>query len=237
MVPSVILGFVLLVFWLCLLVLRSHVAVLFSFALVCPLSHSRLTMPVGLCCVSFAFMKNCFMLSLSMHPIVTPQETSFLIRFPLGSTQQSPLSYAAISTRFLIVHLTVLGTYSLIPPESTTILSRLFDKCCVIDMKWYLHPSSSGYTWMPPDGSVFSRIDLIDCPYVWVPSILSFEIVQCLFSDHCAVLFCVTVPDVVPLGHGLWKLNTSVMEELGITSAKLKIFGPAGVTRRSISLP
>lgn len=38
--------------------------------------------------------------------------------------------------------------------------------------------------------------------------------VQCLFSDHCAVLSCVTVPDVVPLGPGLCKLKTSILEEL-----------------------
>ena len=97
--------------------------------------------------------------------------------------------------------------------ESTSILSRLFDDCCVIDIWRYLHPSSSGYTWMHPDGSVFSRIDLVGCPYVWVPSVLSCEIVLCPFSDHCAVLFCVTVLDVVPPGPGLWKLNTSIPEE------------------------
>ena len=60
---------------------------------------------------------------------------------------------------------------------------------------------------MNPDSSVSSHIDLIGCPYVWVPSVSSCEIVPCPFSDHCAVLLCVTVPDVVPLGPGLWKLN------------------------------
>ena len=97
--------------------------------------------------------------------------------------------------------------------ESTSILSRLFDDCCVIDIWRYLHPSSSGYTWMHPDGSVFSPIDLVGCPYVWVPSVSSCEIIPCPFSDHCAVLLCVTVPDVVPPGPGLWKLNTSILEE------------------------
>ena len=97
--------------------------------------------------------------------------------------------------------------------ESTSILSRLFDDCCVIDIWHYVHPSSSGYTWMHPDGSVFSCIDLVGCPYVRVPSVSSCEIVPCPFSDHCAVLLCVTVPDVVPLGPGLWKLNTSILQE------------------------
>ena len=97
--------------------------------------------------------------------------------------------------------------------DSTSILSHLFDDCCVIDIWRYLHPSSSGYTWMHLDGSVFSRIDLVGCPYVWVPSVSSCEIILCPFSDHCAVLLCVTVPDVVPPGPRLWKLNTSILEE------------------------
>ena len=67
---------------------------------------------------------------------------------------------------------------------------------------------------MSPDGSVSSRIDLVGCPYVWVPSVSSCEIVPCPFSDHCAVLLCVTVPDVVPPGPGLWKLNISILEEV-----------------------
>ena len=97
--------------------------------------------------------------------------------------------------------------------DSTSILSHLFDDCCLIDIWRYLHPSSSGYTWMHLDGSVFSRIDLVGCPYVWVPSVSSCEIILCPFSDHCAVLLCVTVPDVVPPGPRLWKLNTSILEE------------------------
>ena len=102
-------GFVLLAFIvLCPLVLKSRVVVSFFFVLVCPLSIFRLMMLVVLCCVSSFFKANCFVLSPCMRLIVTLQGTSFLIKFPLGSIQQCPLSYVAISTRFLIVHLTVL---------------------------------------------------------------------------------------------------------------------------------
>ena len=55
--------------------------------------------------------------------------------------------------------------------ESSSTLSHLFDVCCVIDTWRYFHPSSSGFTWMSSDGSVSSRIDLIGCPYVLVPSV------------------------------------------------------------------
>ena len=99
--------------------------------------------------------------------------------------------------------------------ESTAALVHLFDSCCVIDTWHYLHPSSSCYTWLSPDGSVSSRIDYIGCPYVWVSSVSSCDIVPCPFSDHCAVSLSVSVPDVVPPGPGLWKLNTSVLEEEG----------------------
>ena len=96
-------GFVLLPFIvLCLLVLKSPVVVSFFFVLVCPLSIFRLMMLVVLCCVSSVFKANCLVLSPCMRPIVTVQGTSFLIKFPLGSIQQCPLSYVAISTQFLI---------------------------------------------------------------------------------------------------------------------------------------
>ena len=74
--------------------------------------------------------------------------------------------------------------------SSSSTLSWLFDECCVVDSWRYLHPSSSGYTWMNPDGSVSSHIDFLVCPHVWVPSVSSCEIVPCPFSDHCAVLLC-----------------------------------------------
>ena len=41
----------------------------------------------------------------------------------------------------------------------------------------------------------------------------SCSILPCPFSDHCAVLLSVSVPDVVPPGPGLWKLNTSILGE------------------------
>ena len=39
------------------------------------------------------------------------------------------------------------------------------------------------------------------------------EIICCPFSDHCGVLLSVDVPDVVPPGPGLWKLNVSILED------------------------
>ena len=97
--------------------------------------------------------------------------------------------------------------------ESSVALERLFNDACCIDIWRYLHPSSSAFTWTKSDGSISSRIDLIGCPYVWVASVSACNILPCPFSDHCAVSVTLTVPDVIPPGPGLWKLNTSLLEE------------------------
>ena len=58
------------------------------------------------------------------------------------------------------------------------------------------------------------RIDVILVPHVWVPSVSSCDIVACPFSDHCAVVMPVRVPDEVPShGPGVWKLNLSVLND------------------------
>ena len=97
--------------------------------------------------------------------------------------------------------------------ESLARLVALFDACCVVDIWRYLHPDSPGFTWTRWDGSIASRIDLCGVPYVWVSSVSSCSIVPCPFSNHCALLLSLSIPDVVPPGPGLWKLNTSVLSE------------------------
>lgn len=97
--------------------------------------------------------------------------------------------------------------------ESSVALSRLFDSCCVLDIWRYLHPQSHSFTWSKWNGLVSSRIDLFGCPYSWVASVSSCDIVSFPFSDHCAVLLSVSVPDVIPPGPGMWKFNVSVLED------------------------
>ena len=102
--------------------------------------------------------------------------------------------------------------------ESSVALARLFDDCCCVDVWRYLHPSLSSFTWTRWNGTVASRIDLVGCPYVWLSSVLSSEFCPCPFSDHCAVLFAVTVPDAVPPGPGIWKLSTAILSEINYIS-------------------
>lgn len=97
--------------------------------------------------------------------------------------------------------------------ESSVALACLFDDCCCVDIWRYLHPSSSGFTWSKWNGLLSSRIDLIVCPYSWVASVSSCDIISCPFSDHCALIFSDSISDVVPPGPGLWKLNIFVLNE------------------------
>ena len=73
--------------------------------------------------------------------------------------------------------------------ESSAALTTLFESCCCIDAWRYLHPTSAGFSWTRPDGSISSRIYLIGCPYIWVLSMSSCDFVSCPYSDHCALSF------------------------------------------------
>ena len=53
---------------------------------------------------------------------------------------------------------------------------------------------------------------------MWVPSVSSCDIVACPFSDHCAVVMSVCVPEVPSHGPGVWKLNLSVLNNPEYTS-------------------
>ena len=96
--------------------------------------------------------------------------------------------------------------------ESTAALTRLFDSCCVVDIWRYLHPTTSSFTWNRWDGQLASRIDLMGCPYPWISSVSACDIVHFPLSDHCA-LFSFSIPDVIPPGPDLWKLNISILQE------------------------
>ena len=73
--------------------------------------------------------------------------------------------------------------------ESTPALLHLIDSCCVVDIWRYLYPASS-FTWTRSNGSFAFHIDLVGCPYLWVSSVSSCDVLPCPLSDHYAVLFC-----------------------------------------------
>ena len=99
------------------------------------------------------------------------------------------------------------------PRDGSSSLKYLFDDCWVVDIWRYLHPSSVGFTWTRWDGSLASHIDLFGVPFSWVPSVSSCSFVPCPFSDHCGVFLSCFIPDAVPPGPSIWKLNISVLDD------------------------
>ena len=97
--------------------------------------------------------------------------------------------------------------------ESSVALTHLFSSCCVMDIWRYLHPSTNSFTWHKWDGLVASRIDVIGCPHAWISSVGCCDILPFPFSDHCALFLSVSVPDAISPGPGLWKLNSSILDE------------------------
>ena len=97
--------------------------------------------------------------------------------------------------------------------ESVRALTSLFDSAAVTDIWRYLHPVSSSFTWSRWDGTAASRIDLMGCPYAWLSNVSSSEIIPCPFSDHCAISMGFSIPETAPLGQGVWKLNTSILDD------------------------
>ena len=92
-------------------------------------------------------------------------------------------------------------------------MKLLFREFCVTDVWRHLHPDLRAYTWLKPDGSLSSRIDLIGVPSIWFHLVSSCSIVPCPFSDHDAVFLGCSIPEPIPHGPGRWKLNVSILKD------------------------
>ena len=97
--------------------------------------------------------------------------------------------------------------------ESFVSLELLFREFCVLDVWRHLHPDLRAFTWLKPDGSLSSRIDLIGFPSIWVHLVSSCTIAPCPFSDHDAVFLDFSMPESFPCGPGRWKLNVSILKD------------------------
>ena len=107
--------------------------------------------------------------------------------------------------------------------ERSFALGNLFCDCCVVNIWRFLHPATVAFTWLRPDGTFSSRIDLIGCPHSWVHRVDSCQILTCPFSNHSAVILKVSIPEPIPLGPGRWKLNSSILADVDFV-ASVKIF-------------
>ena len=97
--------------------------------------------------------------------------------------------------------------------ESFVSLELLFREFCVLDVWRNLHPDLRAYTWLKPDGSLSSRIDLIVFPSTWLHLVPSCFIILCPFSDHDAVFLGFSIPESFLRGPGRWKLNVPTLRD------------------------
>lgn len=98
--------------------------------------------------------------------------------------------------------------------DTPDILVSLFRDLSCVDVWRSCHPTQQAFTWLRPDGTRASRIDLVGCPVSWLSSVSSCDIFACPISDHSAVSLSLdSLPGVVPRGPGFWKLNTSILSE------------------------
>ena len=86
--------------------------------------------------------------------------------------------------------------------ESFVSLELLFREFCVLDVWRHLHPDLHTFTWLKPDCSLSSHIDLIEFPSIWVHLVSSCTVVPCPFSDHDAVFLGFSIPESFPRGPG-----------------------------------
>ena len=190
------------------------VVVLFFFGLLCLwLTHGVTTMVI-ISNVNSCSVANCFVCVVFMRLIATLHVISF---FDDLQEKADPSVPTILCGDFNAVFDRSVHQFGSDPSdlsrESSSSLQHLFDACCTVDIWRYLHPSSSCFSWIRWDGYHASRIDLCGIPYVWVSSVLLCDLHSCPFSDRCGLLTVVSVPDVVPPGPGLWKLNTSILQE------------------------
>ena len=103
--------------------------------------------------------------------------------------------------------------------ESSPSLLSLFRDCGVVDIWRSRNPATFAFSWLRPDGTLSSRFDLVCCPYSWIHLVRSCDMLSCPYSDYCAVLLSVPIPEPTPRGPGRWKLNISILKDVGFRSS------------------
>jgi exonuclease III len=105
------------------------------------------------------------------------------------------------------------GSSSAAHQESGQALQSLLSATQTFPVWRTFHPSQTAYSWTHGSGEFASRIDM-----VWAPTILRQSIRECeyypsFFTDHQYLLVKCDLGDPFVRGPGVWKLNTSLLED------------------------
>ncbi|PIK45394.1 putative zinc finger CCHC domain-containing protein 3-like [Apostichopus japonicus] len=92
-----------------------------------------------------------------------------------------------------------------------TELDRFTSAHLLADVWRHMHPCSTVYTWVRPNGEDASRIDRVYAPVSFTFS--GCETLSCPLSDHDTVVARFVLPSIFPIGRGLWKLNCRILGE------------------------
>ena len=129
------------------------------------------------------------LLSVSMPPTGTPLEATSSSSLRITSTLVPPPSSAGTS----ILSLKELGigvvSPDVTPQDSSGALTSLFRDSCVVDVWCHLHPYTSAFTWLSPDGNFSAPINLVGCPIPWLHHVGACDVILCPYSDIVAVFF------------------------------------------------
>ena len=93
-------------------------------------------------------------------------------------------------------------------------LKALTEEYEIVDSWRYFHPNNRQFTWSNKSQTQQTRIDRIYVPKHWLKKDGSSTIVPFPWSDHDIVITDFHVPKTVQRGHGTWKLNKSLLEDI-----------------------
>ena len=97
-------------------------------------------------------------------------------------------------------------------------LSSLMERCDLVDSWRLKHPQDRSYTWRRANGAQASRLDMF-----WLSSSLHEHVSEVSIypffrSDHSYVFLRLTLPSLPERGPGVWKLNTSLLQDAALCS-------------------
>ena len=75
------------------------------------------------------------------------------------------------------------------------------------------HPGQRSYTWRRANGSQASRLDMFWISSFFTENVLEADIYPFFRSDHSYVFLKLKFPSLPDRGSGVWKLNTSLLQD------------------------
>ena len=162
---------------------------------------------------------------MSMVQIKNVLGKSFLHHFLPSSTLHYPPSFVVI-LMLSSIHTAIGSVESLWACNWPSSLSSFVDSHDLVDIWRQHHTEERSYTWRRTDGSQASRLDMFWLSSSFVESVAQVDIFPFFHSDHSYIYLKLTFPSLPDRGPGVWKLNTSILQDEAFPS--LAVWWDAG---------